>query len=352
MSRPIALPLLTLSALISLAAGCGGSDRPKISSESVGATTPSVSGSVPTTASAALTPVTYESAESAFGKGRYTEATQLFTTYTESNQENPWGYYMLGLSAWKAGDHDRATSAFDRALQLDPNHRKSLFNSSRVLLEIGKPQAALERIEKALTLEPMSSEGLRLLGRAHYGLAQVDQAIDAYHRALVVDERDVWSMNNLGLIYIEQGRSPEALPALARAVELRDNSPVFQNNLGTALEKSGYPLAASKAYEAAIAVDSSYNKASLSLARVTTSGQEPEAEPVDLGTLSAKFQAEIETWRDSTTPVDSGVVPDSSVVPDPSTGSIVGLSDSSRASVEAVTDTLEDCATEDSVVAK
>ena len=47
---------------------------------------------------------------------------------------------MLGLSAWKAGDHDRATSAFDRALQLDPNHRKSLFNSSRVLLEMGNPR--------------------------------------------------------------------------------------------------------------------------------------------------------------------------------------------------------------------
>jgi tetratricopeptide (TPR) repeat protein len=348
MSRPLALPLL---ALISFAAGCGHSDRPKISSESVGATTPSVSGSVSTTASA-VTPVTYESAESAFGAGRYAEATQLFTTYTESSPEKPWGYYMLGLSAWKAGDHARATSAFDRALQLDPSHRKSLLNSSRVLLEMGRPQDALERIEKALTLEPMSSEGLRLLGRAHYGLAQVDQAIDAYHRALAVDDRDVWSMNNLGLIYIEQGRSPEALPALARAVELRGNSPVFQNNLGTALERSGYPVSASKAYEAAIAVDSSYAKASLSLARVTTGGQAPEADSVDLGTLSAKFQAEIETWRGSMTPMDSEVTPDSSVVPDSSTGSIVGLSDSSRASVEAVTDTLEDCESEDSVVAK
>ena len=108
---------------------------------------------------------------------------------------------------------------------------------------------------------------------------------------------------------------------------------MFQNNLGTALERSGYPVEASKAYEAAIAVDSSYAKASLSLARVTTSGQTPETEPVDLGTLSAKFQAEIETWRDST-------------------GSIVGLSDSSRASVEAVSDTLEDCQPEDSVVTK
>jgi tetratricopeptide (TPR) repeat protein len=343
MSRPLAHSLVVLSA-ISLAAGCGGSDRPKTTSESVGATTPSASATsseTTVTGSAVVTPVTYESAESAFGEGRYGDATRLFSGYSESNPENPWGYYMLGLSAWKSGDPDQATRAFDRALQLDPNHRKSLFNSSRVLLETGHPQEALERIEKALALEPMSSEGLRLLGRVRYGLAQVNEAIDAYHRALALDDRDVWSMNNLGLIYIEQGRSAEALPPLARAVELRSNSPVFHNNMGTALERSGYPVAASKAYEAALNVDSSYAKASASLARVTTSGQEPEAEPVDLTSFSNRFQAEIETWRASATPADSSV-----------SGSIVGLSDSSRASVEAVTDTLEECQPEDTVVTK
>ena len=165
-----------------------------------------------------------------------------------------------------------------------------------------------------------------------------------YHRALSLDEHDVWAMNNLGLIYIEQGRSADALPALARAVELRSNSPVFLNNLGTALERAGYPVAAAKEYEAAIAVDSSYAKASASLARVTTAGQQPESEPVDLGVFSTRFQAEIEARRGS---ADSTTTPGSSAVPDSSTGSLVGLSDSSRASVEAVSDTLEDCTGED-----
>ena len=42
-------------------------------------------------------------AESAFGDGRYPEAAQLFTAYTESNPENPWGYYMLGLVGLEDG---------------------------------------------------------------------------------------------------------------------------------------------------------------------------------------------------------------------------------------------------------
>lgn len=333
MSRTFAVPLLALAVLIPFAAGCGRSDGPKTSSASAGATTPTVSGTstasnaTGTGVSTEAAPATYEQAESTFEAGRYPEAVQLFTSYTESNPENPWGYYMLGLSAWRSGDHKQAESAFDKALQLDPSHRKTLFNSGRVLLETGRPQEALGHIEKALTEEPMSNEGLRLLGRARYQLGQVDEAIEAYHRALGLDDRDVWSMNNLGLIYIDQDRSSEALPPLARAVELRSNAPVFQNNLGAALERSGYPTAAAKAYEAAISVDSTYQKSSVALARVTGGSQQPESEPVDLAALSQKFQSDIKAWQGSAEVTDSST----------------GLSDSSVASVKAVSDTVEDC---------
>jgi tetratricopeptide (TPR) repeat protein len=212
---------------------------------------------------------------------------------------------MLGMSAWRAGQHEKALSGFDQALQLDSTHRKSLFNSSRVLLETGHSKDALERITNALSLEPMSSEGLRLLGRGLYQEGRIDQAIEAYQRAVSIDDRDVWSMNNLGLVYIQQGRSTEAIPALARAVELRSNSPVFQNNLATALERSGYPVAAAKAYEGAIAADSTYAKASVGLARVTGGGQQAESAPVDLAALSQTFQAQIESWQQAATVTDS-----------------------------------------------
>jgi TolA-binding protein len=55
--------------------------------------------------------VTYEMAESAFLEGRYEEAERLFTGYTDRRPENPWGYYMLGLSAWKAGELERWRSS-------------------------------------------------------------------------------------------------------------------------------------------------------------------------------------------------------------------------------------------------
>jgi predicted Zn-dependent protease len=341
-------PMLVISTLILFAAGCGGSGQPKTTSTSAGAT-PTVSAASPTSAGAetpgVTTAVSYEKAESAFGAGRYPEAAELFTAYNTTHPENPWGHYMLGMSAWKTGEHEKALNAFDQALQLDPSHRKSLFNSSRVLLESGRPKEALERIEKALAQEPMSNEGLRLLGRARYDLGDVDGAIQAYRRALSIDERDVWSMNNMGLIYIQQDRTSEALAPLARAVELRSNAPVFHNNLGTALERSGYPTAAAQAYEAAIAVDSTYEKASVGLARVTSGAQTSESTPVDLAALSSQFQANIETWRGAEV-VDSSTVP-VATVSDSSTAPVETVSDSILVSGRIASDSLEECQSEE-----
>jgi predicted Zn-dependent protease len=338
--HPAIRPML-LTAFAAAAIGCGSSDRSDIQSATAGAKTPVVSGSsidtAPAVAPAAeVQPVTYERAESTYSSGDYGEATQLFTVYTEKHPENAWGHYMLGLAAWKSGEDDRALSAFDRALELDPTHRKSMYNSSRVLLEKGRGQEALERIEQSLSQEPQSTEGLRLLGRAKYQLGKVDEAIEAYRRALSADERDVWSMNNLGLIYIEQERSKEALGPLARAVQLRSNAPVFQNNLGVALERSGYPVAAAKAYEAAILVDSSYTKASVALARVTGGEQQPEVEPVDLDSLAQGFQSEIESWRSTDSVTDSVESVTDSVEIDGK------AADSSTAEIKVSSDTLED----------
>lgn len=340
MRRYIAkFPILAFT-LSSFAVGCGGRDQTSTTSTSAGATptVSAVSTAPDADAEAEITaPVTYAAAESAFGAARFPEAVEGFTAYTGTHPENPWGHYMLGMSAWRTGDHEKAVSAFDRALELDPSHRKSLFNSSRVLLETGRAKEALDRIEQALALEPMSNEGIRLLGRARYELGQVEEAVQAYRRALSLDERDVWSMNNLGLIYIQQGRSTDAIRPLARAVELRSNSPVFQNNLGTALERSGYPTAAAQAYEAAIAADSTYAKASTGLARVTGGAQQPESVPVDLAGLSQEFQLEIESWRGATTSSDS-VAP---VVTE--TDSSSAVTDSILMSGGEVTDTSEEC---------
>ena len=315
------------AAILPLVAACGNDKRPVTTtirgSSSTHSLTVSTDSGTPsgtvTETTAATVPASYVEAEAAYTARKYADAADLFGSYTRANPENPWGHYMHGLSTWKAGDSEQAMTSFDEALRLDPQHRKSLLNSARVLLDTGRPREALERVERAMGLEPLSAEGLRLLGRARYEMNQIPEAIDAYQRAIALDERDVWAMNNLGLIYIQQDRSEAALPILARAVELRNDSPVFQNNLGTALERTGHYAAAGKAYESALATDSTYGKASASLARVTPLAA-TDTTSVDLSALVSEFRVEVERWQgrnvatDSSEAVDTSVQVDSGVV--------------------------------------
>src|SRR4051794_9296592 len=168
------LSLFAAAVLAPFAAGCGGKEQRTTPNTTIssGAVAPSATASSQpesTTIGAVARATTsanvsYPDAEAAFRHGRYTEATDLFAGYTQHNPENVWGFYMLGLSAWKSGDHQRSLEAFDQALRLDPSHRKSLLNSARVLLETSQPKVALERIKQALAIEPLSNDGLRLLG--------------------------------------------------------------------------------------------------------------------------------------------------------------------------------------------
>ncbi len=112
--------------------------------------------------------VSYATAESAFRTRHYPVATEMFTAYTARRPENPWGYYMLGLSAWHAGQLDRAQHAFEGVLSRDPRHVKALVNLARVLLEENQAPDALTRINEALAIDSGLGEGWRR-ARSHPG---------------------------------------------------------------------------------------------------------------------------------------------------------------------------------------
>jgi tetratricopeptide (TPR) repeat protein len=226
-------------------------------------------------------PVSFADADAAYQAKNYSEAAKLFEQYTEQRPTNAWGHFMLGLSAWKAGDAAKAEGAFEEALRIDPNHLKSLVNLSRVLIDQHRFDEALVRLTHAGEVDPNSVDVQRLLGRVYAAEHKTDEAVNAYRGAIALDARDAWSMNNLGLLLLEQNRADEALPELARAVELRKDEPAFHNNLGMALEHTGRFKAAAAAYRDAVEADPGYAKARQNLARVEAVKTGPE-EPFDL----------------------------------------------------------------------
>jgi tetratricopeptide (TPR) repeat protein len=243
------------------------------------------------------TNVSYSDAEAVFRKGRYQDAMEMFAGYVITHPDNGSGHYLLGISAWKSGDHGRAEEALLRAVELDSTSVKARTNLARVLLEQGRPADALPHVQKAAELKPESHEVWRVLGNTQGQLGMNEEALESYRQALIRNDRDVWSMNNFGLILIQQGRYEEALQPLARAVELVPLSAVFQNNLGSALEKCAYLESARRAFAAAVEADNGYVKAKTSLERVQVRLGDTEGETADLSAFAQSFVEEIQRWK-------------------------------------------------------
>jgi Tfp pilus assembly protein PilF len=288
--------------LLVVVAACTGQDEVK-SEKPASSTTPVVAPPVVATASmstgevvdsggSASPVVTFAAAEAVYKRREYSEAAKSFDAYTRRHPDNAFGYYMLGLSAWKAGDLDRARVALERSLALDSTNVKTLLNLTRVLLDQGRAEAAIIHVRSAAVLDTTSGEVHRMLGRVQSTLGEHDSAEASYRMALSIDPRDSWSMNNLGLLLIDQGRYEEALEPLARAVALRPDAPAFANNLGVALERTGHSGSAAVAYRAALSADSSYVKAQRSLARVE--GKTDEA-PIDVQAVAARFDEKLQS---------------------------------------------------------
>lgn len=243
-----------------------------------------------------FTNVTYADAESVFRKGRYEESTEMFGVYVEANPAHAFGHYMLGLSAWKSGDHAGAEEALTRAAELNGETVKIRTNLGRVLLERGRAADALPHLQKAVELEPTSHEVWRVLGNVYAQMGRSVDAIDAYRQALMLNDHDAWTMNNYGLVLIQLGRHEDALRPLARAVELVPLSATFQNNLGAALERTGELESARSAFAAAIVADSTYRKAQTSLERVEARLLEAPMDPVDVSIFARQFVEDMQGW--------------------------------------------------------
>jgi predicted Zn-dependent protease len=285
--------------VVALVAACGSDDEQAAVAAEVSTVDSEVvaTSTSPTTTPVIVGAVSFEDAETTYREKRYDEAVAKFTAYTEAKPDNVWGFYMLGLSAWKGGDHTLAEEALLHAVELDSTHTKSRLNLGRVLMETNRYAEALEQIQAAVDLDSASSEGFRLLGRAYDGLGRVVDGIWAFKQAIVLDGRDVWALNNLATVLIRERRFEDAIGPLARAVELEPRVATFQNNLGLALERTGRYKAAAESYRAALAIDSTYGKPAKNLARVEQLTEDPTVTAIDLTAVIQGFLEQVEVWR-------------------------------------------------------
>jgi tetratricopeptide (TPR) repeat protein len=282
---------------------CGGDKSTAVS-------TAEAKSAVPVTPAARLTTVTnggtsvapagtYENGDAAFKAGKYHDAAEMYKVRVGTKPTDANGFYMLGLSSWKAGDFGGAKDAFDKSIELNPAFAKSYFNEARLLLDMKRAPEALELIEKGRAIDSTSPDGVRLKARAESEGGNIEGAMQTYRDLLVRDDADTWGLNNLGVLLLDRGEFTDALGPLARVVQVKPTAPLFQNNYGMALERSGYKVAALRHYEEAVRNDSTFTKAVKNVERLRAVVTDTTAkEEVNVNDLAEAFRQRVKSWKE------------------------------------------------------
>jgi tetratricopeptide (TPR) repeat protein len=135
--------------------------------------------------------------------------------YHEADQ-----YYQLGCE-YEVVDAPKAREAYERAIELDPEHADARVNLGRLLHEDRAPAAAEKQYRAALKSDPEHDVAWFNLGVALEDLGRLQEAAEAYRHAIELDPSNGDAHYNLSGILERRGDKPGALRHLNAYRKLR-----------------------------------------------------------------------------------------------------------------------------------
>jgi len=133
----------------------------------------------------------------------------------------PMAHRLLAYVYLWQKQYDRAVTAAEQALALDPNDAEGYETLGEILSFAGRPQDALGLAKKGLRLNPRQPVSLLwLMGRAYLLMRQYDEAIAVLKQTLLRNPNYFAAHLDLAVIYSELGRGEEARAEVAEVLRV------------------------------------------------------------------------------------------------------------------------------------
>lgn len=146
------------------------------------------------------------------------------------------GWFTRGVERLEAGDDRAALNAFNRVIELEPNHAGAWMNRGNALFNLEQAEDALSAYDRAIELRPDDGFSWGARGDALYDLERIDEALISWNKSLELkpDNPEVWYNKGLAL-GINLGQWEEALTSLEQAIALNSTDVQFWFYRGIAL---------------------------------------------------------------------------------------------------------------------
>ena len=136
------------------------------------------------------------------------------------DKDDFWGYGALSFAELFMENHDRALTAIDRAVVLNPNSADTRAMRAIILNYTGNPEEGLKEVELAIRHNPNHPYWYLIgAGRALFLLERYDEALPYLERLINAGE-DISSWRSLlAATYMGLGRQQEAREEITKAIE-------------------------------------------------------------------------------------------------------------------------------------
>ncbi len=150
------------------------------------------------------------------------------------------------------GDNQKALSAFNSALEKNPQFIWAIVNKAMLLNEIGSAKEAYELLEKATQIDPFFATAWHQLALLQLQMNDIDKALFSIEKALKLNPNASVYWNDYGRILAIKSKDEEALVALDKAILLNRFSYEAYYNKALILEKINHLDEAELSYRDAI----------------------------------------------------------------------------------------------------
>lgn len=196
------------------------------------------------------------------------EDDQAEALLTEVQQKDPQIYvipFLLGESALRRQNWERAADQLQRCLALNPNFDNAMTGLARALAKLGRADEAKSWLNKALQSNPKNY-------RAWYQSGLLDAGSDpaaaeaAYEKTIAIQPSFFAGQRELGMLLFQQKNYAAAAPHLEKAIGLGLEDARLQNFLGICYSQMNRLPLAIKSYRTALKLDPALADAHLNLA--------------------------------------------------------------------------------------
>jgi tetratricopeptide (TPR) repeat protein len=170
--------------------------------------------------------------------GRSDVAVQMITNAIQLGLGGD-AYNNLGEALRTLGRHTEAASAYQTAIQQQPNNAEAMSNLGLIYNTVGKYSDAIPLLEKAVAIKPNLPNAHYNYGIALDNTGKLDDAIEQWEITLRLQPDHALAMNNVGVGLQRRDRLERAIATLRRLVEKYPTFAEGHANLGSALAQAG-----------------------------------------------------------------------------------------------------------------